>query len=222
MFKIKICGITNVEDGCATAESGADAIGLNFYRASSRYVSPAVATEISQALPSAVKRVGVFVNSSLTEIRQIAEQVGLDYIQLHGDEPVEFIKELSKHQVVRAIRCQNQDDNSVLQALSSLDTVASGVAGVLLDAFTPGQFGGTGNQLDWRRVSELIQAWQGQKLILAGGLTAENVTEAIELARPFGVDTASGVEVTPGRKDPQRVSAFVTAAKNAFDSTKSP
>ena len=214
MFRIKICGITTVEDALLAAEAGADAIGFNFYERSPRYVTTERAKEICLALPAGVAKVGVFVNSLPKGIAATAERVGLDAIQLHGDEGPDFLGAIGKLPVIKAFRCHESTLNSV-RAFLSLCSEPSFPIAILLDAHAPGSYGGTGQVLDWQRLHAERHQLLGLPLILAGGLTPQNVAEAIRVARPDAVDTASGVEVSPGKKDPAKVRAFISAAKEA-------
>ena len=214
MFRIKICGITSVEDALLAAEAGADAIGLNFYERSPRYVTTEVAQEICRVLPARVAKVGVFVNSLPKGIVASAQRVGLDAIQLHGDEGPDFLGALGKLPVIKAFRCRESTLNSV-RAFLTLCPEPSFPIAVLLDAHASGAYGGTGQVLDWQRLHAERPHLLGLPLILAGGLTPQNVAEAIRAARPDAIDTASGVEVSPGKKDPAKVRAFISAAKEA-------
>ena len=212
MFKIKICGATSVADATAIADAGADAIGLNFFEGSKRYIDPSDARPMCADLSACVKRVGVFVNASTATIRQIASTVALDFVQLHGDEPPDAIADLKGLAVIRAFRCRDglEPVGAYLQKCTRLPVA------VLLDAYDPQEFGGTGKTLHW---PDLVQAehYIGRiPLVLAGGLTPNNVDEAIRLAKPFGVDVASGVEISPGTKDTEKCRAFVKSAKLAF------
>lgn len=220
MFRVKICGITNIEDARAVADAGADAIGLNFFSKSVRNVSPDTAQEIASYLPPDVIKVGVFVNHSTDEIVQIVNHVGLDCIQLHGVEPAEIVAQLPKAiPIVRAWRSGAKDVES-LGSYWGLCHVAGRVPDALLvDAPSSDDYGGTGRIADW----DLIVAAQRKNkflfyitLILAGGLTPNNVAQAIAEVRPDGVDVASGVERRPGIKDHELVKHFVSAAREAF------
>lgn len=214
MFCIKICGITSVADALLAAEAGADAIGLNFYDKSPRYVTAERAKEICDALPGGVARIGVFVNSLPQGIIATVNRVGLNAVQLHGDEGPDFLAALAKLSVIKAFRCKESTLDRVKAFLDlCLDT--SVPSAVLLDAHAPGNYGGTGQVLDWKGLRGERAKLQGLPLILAGGLTPQNVAEAIRLARPDAVDTASGVESAPGQKDPAKVRAFIVAAKAA-------
>jgi len=217
MFRIKICGITNVEDARAAVESGADAIGLNFFRGSPRYVAAERAREIAAILPPGVEKVGVFVNMPSTEVRAMANSLGLDHIQLHGDEPPEQLTELAGLSVLRAFRLGPDGLTSVSLHLKRTAELQATIAGVLLDTFRAGQYGGTGHSFDWQRAIDYTRLPNAPPLVLAGGLTDENVAAAIAEVRPTAVDTASGVEASPGRKDIARMMRFVSAARTAFD-----
>jgi phosphoribosylanthranilate isomerase len=212
VFRIKICGITSVDDGLLAAAAGADAVGLNFYHRSPRSVSLDTATEIVDALPRHVASVGVFVDARVADIRETATRLRLDFIQLHGDEPPEFLAQLRDHLVIRAVRLQ-----STLEAVAGyLAKCPVPPAAVLIDAHVRGQYGGTGRTLDWSALDQHSRCLPGIPLILAGGLTPENVGQAISVVRPAAVDTASGVERAPGRKDAELVRTFVAAANAAF------
>ena len=215
MFQVKICGITSLADAQAAADAGADAIGLNFYADSPRFVQQETAREICQRLPQLIK-VAVFVNETVTTIGQLAQQIGFDAIQLHGDEPPQTIAELSDFKVIRAFRCQQPTLQTVQQYWQQCQQLAALPEAILLDAYAPGQYGGTGNSLDWHQLHPLPPSLEGVPWLLAGGLTAANVAEAIGAAQPHGVDTAGGVEIQPGQKDPLQVAQFVQAARAAF------
>jgi phosphoribosylanthranilate isomerase len=223
MFQIKICGITTVADAVAAAEAGADAIGLNFYQRGPRYIIPARAAEIATAVPEGVLRVGLFVNASVAEIRQTAAQVELDLIQLHGNEPPDFVAALAPLPVKKAFRVGPDLLNPVNQFLSSCAVCGVMPKLVLLDASVAGHFGGTGQTFDWGVAREYASRAErspatAPPLVLAGGLVAENVGQAIRQVRPMAVDTASGVERSVGVKDLEKMRQFVTAARAAFDS----
>jgi phosphoribosylanthranilate isomerase len=238
MFKIKICGITTPEDALLAADAGADAIGLNFYEKSPRYITLEQANELAAALPVQTRAVGVFVNAPIERIIHYQQHVGLDIIQLHGSELPETIYKLrgapffkvnrlisdgyscSAVEVIRAFRCRNASLNDVAQFLDEYTRINPRPKDewypyVMLDAFSPTAFGGTGAPLDWSRLA-IERHLVGGEFILAGGLTPENVAEAILTAHPNAVDVASGVESSPGRKDPAKVRDFVAAAKEAF------
>jgi phosphoribosylanthranilate isomerase len=216
MFRVKICGITNLADAQVAAEAGADAIGLNFYAASPRCCPLERARQIAAALPPHVCKVGVFVNAAADEIRRTARAVPLDLIQLHGDEPPEFLREIRPLPILRAVRIR--DDLSGFDAyLEACHRQNAMPRMVLLDALRPDQYGGTGTTLDWDFLAQNRHHFRGMPIVLAGGLTAENVAAAIAAARPWAVDVASGVETAPGTKSPVLVNQFVCAAKRALN-----
>lgn len=212
MVFVKICGITNLEDALAALSAGADALGFNFYSRSSRFITPARARRIIEELPSEALSVGVFVNESEPEeVKRMADEAGVRAVQLHGDESPAYCRALRERFVIKALRVgADFRPESVLE----YETDA-----ILLDAFDRDARGGTGRVIDWRlarRTSELVP-----KLFLAGGLTVENVTEAIAAARPYAVDACSGLECAPGRKDAQRVQTFIRAAKETMNDERS-
>jgi phosphoribosylanthranilate isomerase len=217
MFRIKICGITRVEDAVMAAQAGADAIGLNFYPKSPRFLDAATARQIVAALPGGIAKVGLFVNAAAADICRTFDELGLDLIQLHGDEPPELLAELGPRPVMRAFRLQSGLDEAVnyldqCRRLNCLPRMA------LIDAYVAGMYGGTGGRCDWEMIRGYLALAGYPPLVLAGGLTADNVAEAIHTVRPAAVDTASGVESSPGRKDPAAVAAFVRTACEAFAS----
>lgn len=213
MFRIKICGITCVADALAAVEAGADALGLNFYARSPRYVRPQVARQIVEALPAGIVKVGLFVNSPPEEIRALREELGLDLIQLHGDEPPELLSDLGGS-IVRAFRVGTAGLGPVLEYLDRCRALGCLPRMVLADSAVTGTYGGTGQVGPW----QLLAQWPQDlpPLVLAGGLTPENVAEAIGAVRPAAVDTASGVEETPGRKSTVLVRQFVAEARRGW------
>jgi phosphoribosylanthranilate isomerase len=217
MFRIKICGVTNIVDAQAAAEFGADAVGFNFYRPSKRFIEFGEAQRIAGSLPDSILKVGVFVNHRITEVQEAVEQIGLDCVQLHGDEPATFISELSVAvPVVRAFRCGS---NGLAPLASYLDDCSAGWIpdAVLLDADAGQNFGGTGRAPDWARIAKERAMLGDIRVILAGGLTPANVASAISAVRPDAVDVAGGVERLPGKKDSDLIKRFVAATRQAFD-----
>ncbi len=200
--KVKICGVTRLEDALAAARLGADALGFNFWPGSRRYVAPEVAREIVRRLPPFVTAVGVLVDPSRDEALRAAARSGVQVLQLHGDEPPELCAALPLP-VVKALRVAGP---ASLAAMAAYD-----VAGFLLDAPSPG-YGGSGATFDWALARE---AARSVRVILAGGLRPENVADAIRAVAPWGVDVASGVEASPGVKDEAKVAAFLRAAREA-------
>lgn len=202
--KVKICGITNPADGLAAAEAGADLIGLMFYTGSPRCVSLDTAEDIALVLPPSVVRVGVFVNPTEGFVTQAIARCGLTLLQFHGNEPPEFCRRFG----VMSMKAFRVRDAESLRALPHYLTDAW-----LLDAYAPDKLGGTGATFNWDLAFEVKKF--GKPVFLAGGLTPENVAEAVRQARPFGVDVSSGVESAPGRKDPTKVRAFIQAVQGA-------
>lgn len=204
MVRVKICGITNAEDALAAVEFGADALGFNFWPGSTRYVEPDRAREIIDRLPPFVTIVGVFVNEDLDAIARVAARAKLDVIQLHGDESPTFCQQVAERwRVIKAVRV-GPDAN--LAELANYP-----VSAILLDAYRPNEYGGTGETFDWtiaRRAKHFVS-----HLILAGGLSPENVAEAIRVVRPYAVDVCSCLEDRPGKKNHARLREFLTQAK---------
>jgi len=203
--RIKICGTTNLEDARLAVELGADALGFIFYPASPRAVTVPVATEICRALRPFVDRVGVFVNASAGEIASAQRDCRLTAIQLHGDEPPAFCRQFSVP-VIKAIRVHN---DASLAAAREYDVDA-----LLLDAYTESQRGGTGRTFDWSLALGATKTLTCP-VILSGGLTAENVGQAVRQVGPYAVDVASGVERAPGQKDPGKLERFIAAVRAA-------
>jgi phosphoribosylanthranilate isomerase len=199
MVRIKICGITKLEDAKLSVELGAHAIGLNFYEQSPRSITPAAAAELVDRLPPFVTTAGVFVNWDAKPVVALSQALHLAAAQLHGDESPAVVDAVAEHlQVFKAFR---------LGAGSAQPAYAKyrSASAFLIDASQQGQFGGTGTTANWHLARS---AAQSQRVILAGGLTPENVAEAIRIVRPYAVDVASGVESRPGRKDPAKLRAF--------------
>ncbi|MBI4266408.1 MAG: phosphoribosylanthranilate isomerase [Acidobacteria bacterium] len=201
---IKVCGITRLGDALWAVEHGATALGFVFWPRSPRYVAPERAAGIVSALPSHVQAVGVFVNESLEGICAVMGRSGIGSVQLHGDEPPSYAAALACP-VLRAV--------SVDQAERTCAAWPAATT-FLLDTPDPVRRGGTGLTGDWPRAAEVARGW---RVVLAGGLTAANVADAVAAVRPFGVDVSSGVEETPGVKDPDKVARFLTAAREALE-----
>lgn len=207
MTKVKICGITNLEDALMATELGADMLGFNFYEKSPRYIKPLAAKEIIDQLPHRVLNVGIFVGETIDQVLEIERMSGIKALQLHGGESPRYVSDLARRTGAEIIKAFQ-----VKQGFSTLSILNFDPVTVLLDAYSPNEFGGTGAVFDWETavlVKPLVQ-----KLILAGGLNDENVGEAVEIVRPYAVDVASGVESSPGKKDPNRLEAFIRNAKN--------
>lgn len=198
---LKICGITNQADVDAAMDAGANAIGFNFYARSPRYIEPERAAEIRTA--PGVRRVGVFVNEARERVEEIARQTGLDVAQLHGDERAEDYP--AGPAVWKAVRVDG------LKPVPLWGTVQVDVEALVLDGPAGELYGGAGRTFDWKRARG-----SGWRIVLAGGLDAENVARAVELARPWGVDACSRIESAPGKKDRQKMSEFLQAARTAL------
>lgn len=219
MFRIKICGVTCIDDALAVASAGADAIGLNFFPGSARWVGRTTAAEIARHLPASVAKVGVFVNATVDEIRETCDDVQLDAVQLHGDEPPEFLTQLGDRPLIRAFRCGEEGLAPVMNYLARCQQLGCSPAMVLMDAFRPGHYGGTGETINWMTLIDHRSYEALPPVVLAGGLRPETVGHAISVVHPAAVDTASGVEESPGHKDAAKIRAFVRAAKEAFASS---
>ena len=199
--RVKICGLTNKADALHATGCGADAVGLVFYAGSPRCVTPEAAREICAALPPFVTRVGLFVNATPELIRETAAYCGLDVVQLHGDETPEQ-SDYAPLRTIKALRIKDAD------SLNGHEDFR--VSALLLDAWAPDAYGGTGESFNW----DLAAAVAAQRpVILAGGLTPINVASAIDRVKPYAVDVSSGVEHAPGQKDYEKVAAFIRAAK---------
>jgi phosphoribosylanthranilate isomerase len=218
MFRIKICGITNVSDALAAADAGADAIGLNFFNKSRRFVEAETAQRIAGALPAHVMRVGVFVNHSPNQIVEIVEQVGLDCIQLHGGEPPEILSQLpAAVPIIRAWQSSREKLQSLAVHLAASHLSGRAPDALLLDAAVQADFGGTGTIADWDAILSYRASFPETPLILAGGLTPENVAAGIAAVQPAAVDVASGVELRPGIKSHAHMLRFIDNARDAFN-----
>lgn len=207
---VKICGVTTVEDAEMVAEAGASAIGLNFVASSPRVVSIGRAQEIAAVVRGRVELVGVFADSPSSELERVRAEVGLDWIQLHGDEPPAALALLGSS-AMKAMRIGSAEDVERARAY--------GGQRLLVDALVRGALGGTGHAFDWSLVVGLARQ---RSLVLAGGLRPDNVALAIGQVKPFGVDTASGVEDTPGRKSTEATRAFVERAREAAAALQDP
>ncbi len=230
MTRVKICGIANFEDALCAADAGADYLGFIFFKKSPRYVTPERAAEIisklTMRIPASAQRspqrpspalksrslpqfIGVFVNEPLAQIEETIHHVNLDYAQLHGDEPPALLEAL-QGRGFKALR-----PSSAVEAEADAEWYADlgprDGPQILIDAYDPKEYGGTGKKADWRIAAGLGQVYP--RLALAGGLTPQNVATAVDAVRPWAVDVSSGVEIEPGRKDPDKIRAFVSAAK---------
>ena len=204
MVRIKICGITNLEDALACADAGADLLGFNFYSRSPRYIKPEAAREIVAQLSAAILSVGVFVNAGEPgDVARVADVAGVAAVQLHGDESATFCRELTGRFVIKALRVTGDFKP---ESAAEYETDA-----VLLDGFDQGLRGGTGRTFDWsmaQRTREVVA-----RIFLAGGLGPENVAAAVASVQPYGVDACSSLESSPGHKNIARVRAFIKAIR---------
>lgn len=203
MTRVKVCGITCREDAVAAVEAGADALGFVFVPGTPRCVRPEVAEGIVGVLPPFITPVGVFMNQPLEEVVRIAARCGLQAIQLHGDEPEAYSRRIPLR-VIKAVRVRDAESLRILPTYPA--------HAFLLDAFVEGQPGGTGTPIAWELA---VQAKGHAPIILSGGLRPETVGPAVRRVRPYGVDVSSGVEVSPGRKDHQKVREFIAAVRQA-------
>ncbi len=209
--RVKICGLTRVNEAVACVRAGADLIGLNFHSGSARVVDLSRAREIIAAIPRPAQAVGLFVNRPADEVARIADQLGLVYLQLHGDEPPEDLRVLDRFSIIRAFRLGTiADVRAMNRYLERARATGRSPDAVLVDAHVPGRAGGTATLVADDVLAENPPL---PHLILAGGLTPENVAERVARAHPWMVDVASGVESSPGRKDPVKVAAFIQAAR---------
>lgn len=205
MTRIKICGITSPEDALTAVEAGADALGFVFYKESPRHIFPEEAARIINLLPPFVQAVGLFVNEAPEIVNKISRNCRLGLVQLHGDETPDYCK-MIEQRVMKAFR---------IRSLTCLDPITDyRLSGCLLDAYSPAAFGGTGKRFNWEIACEAMI--RGHRIVLAGGLTPDNVAEAIRQVKPYAVDVSSGVEVAPGKKDVDKVREFIRNAKEAY------
>lgn len=202
MIRVKICGITSLEDALSAVAAGADALGFVFYAASPRHVDQEHAAEIIRALPPFIQTVGLFVNEESSTVNAIADHCGLDVVQLHGDETPEYCESINRR-VIKAFRIKDMSD---LDSLSAYP-----VAGYLLDTWSAKAHGGTGITFNWDIAADAVK--RGHRIILAGGLSPDNVAESIRKVAPYGVDVSSGVEKLPGCKDSEKVRQFINEVR---------
>jgi phosphoribosylanthranilate isomerase len=204
MIKVKICGITSIEDALMAVAAGADALGFVFFEKSPRHVDPELAARIIAELPPFVQVMGLFVNAELDFVNTTADSCKLDLVQLHGDESPSYCQQV-RRRVMKAFRVRD------VESLAPMEQYR--VAAFLLDAYSPNAYGGTGERFDWDCA---IAAKARGTIVLAGGLDPDNVASAVARVEPYGVDVSSGVESSPGRKDPEKVRRFIEQAKKPF------
>ena len=203
-YFIKICGITNYDDAVSVIDAGATAIGFNFFRQSKRYINPIAAKEIAERIRGKISIVGIFVNEDLQLVKSVAASVKLTYCQFHGDEEPDYVNKFPN--AIKSFRVNDSLKNVYFDDYKA--------AAFLLDAYDEKEMGGTGKQFNWLLARE---ANEFGKIILAGGLTDVNVSNAIEIVQPWGVDVSSGVEIEPGKKDKNKIQLFVQNARNSFE-----
>ena len=205
MIKVKVCGITNLEDALAGFFAGADALGFVFYRKSPRYIRPDKAANISRILPKKIKRIGVFVNEKVSTVKKIAKLCGLDMLQFHGQESPQYCQKFKGYKVIKAFRISKQED---LAGISKYKTFA-----YLFDSFSKTDPGGTGNKFNWKILAQTARI--RPIMFLSGGLTAGNIKNAVKLLKPDWVDVSSSLELSPGKKDHQKIKKFIQTVKFA-------
>ena len=199
MVRVKICGITNLEDALSCFFSGAQALGFVFYKKSPRYIRPLAARNISRILPKKIKRVGVFVNESVPTVKKIAKLCNLDMLQFHGDESPEYCRKFKGYKVIKAFRINKKED---LANISRYKAFA-----YLFDSFSNTELGGTGNKFNWKILAQTVK--MKPVMFLSGGLTYSNVRKAIKLLKPDWVDVSSSLERKPGKKDHKKIQRFI-------------
>ncbi len=204
-IRIKICGITNPQDALDAIEAGADALGFNGFEGSKRFIDLTRASEWIAQLPPFVARVAVLVNPTLPQAQAVLGLPGIDLLQFHGDETAEYCAPFARHGFIKAVAARDR--------VSLAQASRFGASAVLLDAFVPGAYGGTGCLIDLGLAAEFVRENPGLRIILSGGLNPENVAEAVRIVRPYGVDVASGVESQFCKKDPGRVREFIRAVR---------
>ncbi len=205
MVRVKICGITNLEDAEAALKAGCDALGFVFYKKSPRYITPQKARAIIKGLPKSAIKIGVFVNASGDAIKRIAKFCSLDILQFHGSESQEFCRKFGGYKIIKAFRVKERID---LGRALKYKTFA-----YLFDTFVKSSAGGTGKRFDWKLASSLGNI--RQEIFLSGGLNDKNVKEAIRLVQPAWVDVCSSIEARPGKKDHKKIKKFIKIAKSA-------
>lgn len=206
MVKVKICGITNLQDAQAAIKAGCDALGFVFYRKSPRFVSGQKAKEIIAGLPKKVLKVGVFVNAREKRIKKIAKSCCLDILQFHGDESPEFCQRFKHYKIIKAFRVKESPN---LKAIARYKVFAC-----LFDSFNRKKFGGTGKRFSWQLLKGLSAL--RQQIFLSGGLNTQNVRRAISTVHPQWVDVSSGVETSPGKKDPRKLIKFIKTVRGVI------
>ena len=204
---VKVCGITRGDEATAIVDAGADALGINFWPGSKRYIALEDARPWLHELAGTIPRVAVTVNATDDDLRLLHESGVIDWIQLHGDETPERVRSLLQ-QALPVFKALGVKDRALLESAAAFESPT-----LLLDAYAPGAYGGSGETMDWALGAEAVRLWPERQILLAGGLTPDNVADAVRQVRPAGVDVASGVEAAPGRKDLDKVRAFLQNAR---------
>ena len=207
MVKVKVCGITNLNDALSACYSGADAVGFILYPKSKRFIKAKEVRKITSQLPPFLTKVGVFVNEDPRDVLEILSYAHLDFAQLHGDETPEECDYVGANRVIKVFRLKSEEE------VERIRPYVGKVRAVLLDTYDSKVYGGTGKPFDWKVALRVKEEFPELPLILSGGLTPENVKRAVETVKPYAVDVSSGVEAEPGVKDGEKVRAFVRNAK---------
>jgi len=207
MVRVKICGITNLNDALTTVELGADALGFILYPESKRFIRAKEIRKITQNLPPFVFKVGVFVNEDPHKILEILSYAHLDFAQLHGDETPEECEYIGKERVIKVFRLKSEEE------VEKIEPYMGKIRALLLDTYSESSYGGTGKTFNWEIAKKIKERFPNVPLILSGGLNPQNVRRAIEEVRPYAVDVSSGVERTPGIKDEEKVKLFIRNTK---------
>ncbi len=207
MVKVKVCGITNLNDALSACHSGADAVGFILYPKSKRFIKAKEVRKITSQLPPFLTKVGVFVNEDPRDVLEILSYAHLDFAQLHGDETPEECDYVGANRVIKVFRLKSEEE------VEKIRPYVGKVRAILLDTYDSKVYGGTGKPFDWKVALRVREEFPELPLILSGGLTPENVKRAVETVKPYAVDVSSGVEAEPGVKDGEKVRAFVRNAK---------
>jgi len=207
MVKVKVCGLTNLQDALAAVESGADALGFIIYEGSKRFIKRKEVRKITSLLPPFVAKVGVFVNEDPRDVLEILSYCHLDLAQLHGDESPEDCEYVGAHRVIKVFRLKSEDE------VEKIEPFVGKVRAILLDTYDARVYGGTGKPFDWKLALKVGERFPELPLILSGGLNPDNVSEAVRELSPFAVDVCSGVEREPGVKEPSKLRSFIKNAK---------
>ncbi len=207
MVKVKVCGITNLQDAQIAVEAGADALGFIIYQKSKRFIKAKEVRLITSQLPPFVSKVGVFVNEDPRQVLEILSYAHLDFAQLHGEESPQECEYIGKNRVIKVFRLKSKEE------VSKIEPYAGKVRAFLLDTYNAKAYGGTGKPFDWEIALEVKRRFPQVPLILSGGLTPENVSSAVSKVKPFAVDVCSGVELFPGKKDPEKLTFFLKKGK---------